>query len=117
MAIEILTLDVSPKRDAKERMKYIFDCYKNTRPDQSNIFNSIGASHIGAMLDNTGDVDAQKETITTDLRDIYTRYLYTELEISIVFDENTNGFEIDITGVDSDGVTSKLSDTLIFDNN
>ena len=117
MAIEFITLDVGTKRDSKERLKYIFDCYKNTRPDQSNIFNDIGASHRGAMLDNTGDADAQKSQIYTDLTDILDRSLYTGVNISIVYEEESVSFLIDIEATDSDGETSKLSETLIFEDN
>ena len=117
MAIEFATLDVGTKRDSKERLKYIFDCYKNTRPDQSNIFNDIGASYRGAMLNNTGDSRAQKSQLASDLTDILDRYLYTSVNISITYEEESVSFLIDIEATDPDGETSKLSETLIFEDN
>jgi len=112
--MELITLSPGNMRSPKEVMKYIFDGYKNTRPEQSNIFRTIISSYRGDMMDNTGNIENQQDAIVRSLTDIYARYEYTDVTVTIVFVEESNSFEIDIKGTDNLGVTTALSESVIF---
>ena len=103
------------KLDAKEKALYIYKGYINTRPAQSNIFTNILRSYREDLLENADNIEMQKEAIRTSLTTIYTRYGYTEITVYIELSSNSKEFEIDITAIDIDNVSVKLSDSLIID--
>lgn len=105
------------KLDAKEKAMYIYKGYINTRPAQSNIFGNILRSYREDMLSNADNVVLQKRAIEDSLHIIFDRYGYREVTLQVEVSANGREFEIDITAIDIDGISIKLSDSLIIEDN
>jgi DNA-binding protein YbaB len=101
--------------DAKEQLLYIYNCYKTTRPEQSNIFTEVSKSYKQDMLDNAENIEREMEVIKNSLNSILQRYLYRDTTVSVVFDGINNQFLIDIDTTNKDGVVVKLSDSIIHE--
>ena len=111
----IVNLGTSNIIDSKEQLLYIYNGYKNSRPGQSNLFNSILRTYKGDMLDNAGNTQLQKDAIVTSLNTILGRYNYNGINVTVDFIEKLKRFEVSITVVDDKGETIKLSDGLMFE--
>lgn len=110
---KMLSLNPNLLLDSKEIMNYIYKGYINSNPVQSNMFRDVARSYRSDFIDNTNNVNLQMEAMRSSLVEIYTRYGYTSIQVKLRYEESNNAILVDIVATDRDGVSNKLSDTVI----